>query len=349
MPIRSDSSDGRRIMSSMHTSYGSRWNRLVVTEEAVCKGGIGDLIRQFRLAQGRDGIILLGAVSLRDRYRDLILAAILKFVPARRRPRILITDATWEPQSRALARKTRLPASFFGLPIKMFIRMLDAPNVHYAVLSRAELATFPRTWGVPHKRVVYTPYPATINADTEYVRGHHMFAGGNSLRDYVTLAAALRMLDGDDRPGMKAVVATSAEPPVDVAGLSWVTWRWQERKDYDLLLAKAAFVLVPLEAAMRSGGQQTYLNAMLLEKPVIVSDVPGVRDYIDDGRTGVIVPAGDAKALHRAIADVLDPGRADFYEQMGRDARASVLSRKLNLNYYFDHTLLDALGVPSGW
>jgi glycosyltransferase involved in cell wall biosynthesis len=43
------------------------------------------------------------------------------------------------------------------------------------------------------------------------------------------------------------------------------------------------------------------LEAMLLETPVVATDVPGTRDLILDGQTGLLVPARDPDALAKAM------------------------------------------------
>ena len=47
-------------------------------------------------------------------------------------------------------------------------------------------------------------------------------------------------------------------------------------------------------------------EAVLLEVPVVSTDVGGMRELITDGRSGRLVPKGDAKALARALEEVLD-------------------------------------------
>jgi len=47
------------------------------------------------------------------------------------------------------------------------------------------------------------------------------------------------------------------------------------------------------------------IEAGALDTPVIASNVGGVPEIIDDGRTGVLVPAGDATALASAILTLL--------------------------------------------
>ncbi|MDN3652428.1 glycosyltransferase, exosortase A system-associated [Thalassotalea ponticola] len=48
------------------------------------------------------------------------------------------------------------------------------------------------------------------------------------------------------------------------------------------------------------------LEAMAQNKPVIASDIGGHRELIDDGKTGFLVPAQNARALAAKIVEVLD-------------------------------------------
>ncbi|GAB47014.1 glycosyltransferase [Mobilicoccus pelagius] len=324
----------------MSTMWGSSpgWRSHVdfyVPETPEAIGTPRDLLRLLRLAPGKRGLILLGSVSRRHRYRDFVLALLVKMTrrPSRR-PRILLTDATWEPESRSLSRLTGVPSRWFALPQKLMIRAIDGPHVHYAVLSRQERETFPDLWSVDPERVVFTPFPATIDPATPTTTGDYLFAGGTSYRDYDLLEEAVRPLDVPCR------IAADWQPrrphPRITAGLV-------PHEEFVRLLAGCRVAVVPLQDRHRSAGQQSYLNAMLLRKPVVVTDAPGVRDYIEDGVTGVVVPP-EPEALRAAIRDVLDPARAAHYDEMGRRARAWVLTHATS-DIYKDDVLLDAIGL----
>ncbi|MGH9811983.1 MAG: N-acetyl-alpha-D-glucosaminyl L-malate synthase BshA [Candidatus Acidiferrales bacterium] len=67
------------------------------------------------------------------------------------------------------------------------------------------------------------------------------------------------------------------------------------------------------------------LEAMACEVPVIASDVGGLREVIDDGKDGFLLPARDVDAMARAAIDLLrDPPRL---RQVGRAARAKARAR----------------------
>jgi glycosyltransferase involved in cell wall biosynthesis len=68
-----------------------------------------------------------------------------------------------------------------------------------------------------------------------------------------------------------------------------------------------------------------YMEAMSCETPVVGTDAGGVRELIDDGVDGVLVPPGDAQALASAIESLaLDPERA---ARLGLNGRMKILEK----------------------
>jgi glycosyltransferase involved in cell wall biosynthesis len=232
----------------------------------------------------------------------------------RRPPTVLLAEATWKRGRNPLDRVV----SRLGLPL------VDGPHVYYAVLSTLERQAFPRTWGVDPRRVVFTPYHYTLSESELRMPTREdgsIFAGGDSLRDYAVLAEAMCAVPHP------LVIATRRrggrwrqEAPANV------TVRATSPAEYNRRTAAASVVVVPMEARTdRSAGQATYLNAMVLGKPVVVSDVAGARDHIRDGETGVLVPPGDPAALAAALRGLLeDRGRA---RRIGAAAKRDVLDR----------------------
>lgn len=75
------------------------------------------------------------------------------------------------------------------------------------------------------------------------------------------------------------------------------------RQDIPQLLA-ACDVLVL--STRREGLPYALLEAMALGKPVVGSDVPGVRECIQSGHNGALFPLGDAPALAQILTQLLD-------------------------------------------
>ncbi len=73
---------------------------------------------------------------------------------------------------------------------------------------------------------------------------------------------------------------------------------------------------------------------------MVVPDVLGVRDYVEHGRTGLIVPPGDVRALHAALCWALDPRRRTEVREIGERARAVVRAR-----FTADQYAANVLGV----
>ncbi len=309
------------------------WNVYVEDAPSDRIGTLGDQIRLMRLAKGRQALILNGSVGRRHRYRDLVFLLLLKLT--RSRVPVLIHDCTWEPTSAALIKQ--FPFLKRALPriARSVIGLLDGANVRYAVLSTDEVGTFPSTWGVDPARVVFQPFPNTLHEHRAMQTSNEgfVFAGGNSLRDYGLLE---RALVGTTIP---TKLATAWKPMLGLANLSAGLTSHLEFMD---LLARSHAVVVPLRQSVRSAGQQTYLNAMGLGKPVIVTEAPGVRDYIIPGETGVIVPPTE-EALRTALLHVMDPANAEFYARMGARARQDVFTRFTEER--FRHGLLLHAGV----
>ena len=109
------------------------------------------------------------------------------------------------------------------------------------------------------------------------------------------------------------------------------------RADYRDLLASASIIIVPLRPVTNASGVTTLLEAMALGKPVIISNSPGMRDYIAHERNCLAVSCGDAEALIASIKRLRnDPelrlrlasaGRAFVVEQCSPCSLANALER----------------------
>jgi glycosyltransferase involved in cell wall biosynthesis len=144
----------------------------------------------------------------------------------------------------------------------------------------------------------------------------------------VLLEAASRLLapvrlrivgDGAEREALeRRIAALGVADRVELAGP-------RTHDDLPAEFAAAHIVVVPSVADAtgdRDGLPNVVLEAMASARPVIASDIGAVSSAVIDGRTGVLVPPGDAEALAGALEFLVD--QPDMRERLGREARARV-------------------------
>ncbi|HEX2568253.1 MAG TPA: glycosyltransferase [Polyangia bacterium] len=102
-------------------------------------------------------------------------------------------------------------------------------------------------------------------------------------------------------------------------------------------LQRHATVIV--QKSLREGFGLTVTEAMWKERPVIASDVGGIRDQIEDGKSGLLLhdPA-DLAGLGRLLGRVLgDPAEQ---RRLGQAARERVMERFLGVRHLLDYKML---------
>lgn len=81
-------------------------------------------------------------------------------------------------------------------------------------------------------------------------------------------------------------------------------------------LSDAAIVVLP---SYREGVPRVLIEAAMLGKPIVTTDVPGCREAVVHGKTGLLVPPRDGRALADAIRSLLDDaGKRLEYGLAGR-------------------------------
>jgi len=117
---------------------------------------------------------------------------------------------------------------------------------------------------------------------------------------------AARLLRSRQVP-VRMVLAGGIDPdnPASVAQSDVDAWRQEgcvealgERNDVAMLYATSHIAVLP---SYREGLPRSLIEAAACGRAVVTTDVPGCRDAIDPGRTGLLVPPRDARALAAAI------------------------------------------------
>ncbi len=290
--------------------------------------GYWRFLRQIvRAAKGADAVVLRGTSGFSEGYAEALAALLIKLRWSHP-PLLLVSDATWDVTSQAVESRVPGPARRF-LPTlaRWGVRATDGRHVVYGVLSQDEQRAFAGRWRVDGERVRFIPFYATLSRDLtgSATNEGYVFAGGNSYRDYDLLVEAA---DGLDVP---VRVASSWQPSRPLPAN--VKVGPVPQAEYNRLMLGASLMVLPLRPAARSAGQQTYLSAMLAGKPLIVTDAPGVKDYVDPGETALVVD-NDPVALRAAITWVLDPAHRAEVQLMTEKARRAVEERYLPRHYF---------------
>ena len=89
------------------------------------------------------------------------------------------------------------------------------------------------------------------------------------------------------------------------------------RDDVPALLAASDLLVLP---SLYEGLPNVVLEAMHQRKPVVATNAPGTNELVVDGQSGLLVPVGEAKALARALRDLIrDPTQRATLGAAGHD------------------------------
>ena len=89
------------------------------------------------------------------------------------------------------------------------------------------------------------------------------------------------------------------------------------------LVRRARVLVVVLKPGLGDDGHTTIATAHRLGVPLVVSDVPGISDYVTDGVDARLVSPGDPVALAEAVAAVWnEPAEGARLAEAGRGREA---------------------------
>ncbi len=100
--------------------------------------------------------------------------------------------------------------------------------------------------------------------------------------------------------------------------LGIVDW-WGGKNDMHKILTQAHIICLP---SYREGLPKVLLEAASCSKPIIATDVPGCREIVHNGETGILVPLKDSIALAGAIKELIN--NPEKRRSMGKSGRKLV-------------------------
>lgn len=230
-------------------------------------------------------------VVLGGNFQENIVYLIMQRIFSGRRRPIIQIECIW----------------FQSGPLKQFLkkvlfRWLDTITDVYYVYSRMQLTEYPKNFWINKNKVFFLYYHTTIDkTPAEIIQGQYLFSGGNTARDYPTLLEAVKDID------QEVFIACSDSSFLKNSHLPKnVTIESVTHYEFRKLMKNSWINVVPLtKGTGHKAGQQTFLNAMAMGKPVIVTDPEGARDYIESGHDGLLVPPEDPEKLKEAITFLL--------------------------------------------
>ncbi|CAN5395758.1 glycosyltransferase [soil metagenome] len=156
-----------------------------------------------------------------------------------------------------------------------------------------------------------------------------------ALQRQPALRSRLRLVMVGDGP-----LRLAAQAILDAAGVAEIAWLPGERNDVpDVMRGIDCFVL----PSLAEGISNTILEAMASGLPVIATRVGGNADLVEDGKSGLIVPPGDANAMADAIRALAnDPNQASAMGAAGRQIAEQKFSIRSMVQTYqgvYDHRL----------
>lgn len=152
--------------------------------------------------------------------------------------------------------------------------------------------------------------------------------------EFVEAAASIRdrrpdivfQLAGDLDPGNRTSLTREEYERIDSGGQVRLLGH---RRDIAALLAKSSIVVLP---SYREGLPKALVEAAAAGRAVVTTDVPGCRDAIMPGISGLLVPPGDSVALALAIESlIVDPGKRALMGMAGRQLAESTFGIDTNV------------------
>ena len=176
-------------------------------------------------------------------------------------------------------------------------------------LSTAQLPVLKKDFGLRESQLGYLPFG--VDADffkpgdqsTDFEEDLVVSVGNDRDRDFPTLVKAAGIVNRRS-PRMRLELATR-QPVILPEGLGH---RHNDLTHRELLrkYQHCAVVAVPTRPNLHVSGITAILEAMACAKPVVATDTPGIREYVQNHENGIIVPPGDPEKMARAISGILD-------------------------------------------
>lgn len=155
-------------------------------------------------------------------------------------------------------------------------------------------------YGIPMRQVVWQPYALDLPSfpvERAATEGVSIVSGGRHRRDLDTLLAAAAQLGDEGQPIDLFADGSLATVPPRVRFCGAVP-----TVEFCAAVGRSRFMVVPvLDDPHKAAGITAMATAIVCGRPLVATDTAAARDYAIDGVNGLLVPAGDPRALAEAI------------------------------------------------
>jgi glycosyltransferase involved in cell wall biosynthesis len=163
-------------------------------------------------------------------------------------------------------------------------------------------------------RVAYARWGGSGLAFAESVDRGYIFCGGRTNRDFATVLEAVSEL------GCPTifVAGKDADFPAHVPEHVSI-YRDISSESFERLIQEARIVVMALKRPDISSGQVVLNSAMQSAKPVVVTAIAGIDDYVTSGKDAILVAPGDVNDLKAKLALLLE--NPEQRKELGTAAR----------------------------
>lgn len=151
----------------------------------------------------------------------------------------------------------------------------------FICFAKEECEYYSELFGLNNDKFVFVPLGESMFSDVSLSDEGYIFATGRSNRDYKFLVDALE--------GTNYKLTIVCDTFQYGSNSNIVVLNDCYGTDMLKLMAKCHCVVVPLKELKMSSGQLVVLQAMSLGKPVICTKSDGIKDYVEDGITGILI------------------------------------------------------------
>lgn len=244
-----------------------------------------------------------------QQFYGLILAFYFRLMHVKESPEIVVLTFIYKPKK-----------SLIGKIYDKFMRYIVTSGYikYFVVFSESEKRRYADYFDIPESKFVFVTlgYEDKTNDVPRLGSEDFYLAAGRSNRDYKFLTEAW-----SKRKEKLEIVCDTLNLKSATENIKILTDCHDD--DFFRELAKCIAVIVPLEDAHISSGQLVIIQAMMYGKPVIVTENDTVTDYIDSGKTGLVIKKTE-KDLSDAIAALADE---KYYEEISAAERIQYESK----------------------